>query len=43
VPIGVGADVALCLYRITQEALHNVTRHSGATRALVRIARDQTS
>ena len=40
-PIGVGADVALCLYRITQEALHNVTRHSGATRAVVRIARDQ--
>jgi PAS domain S-box-containing protein len=40
IPIGVTADVSLCLYRITQEALHNVTRHSGATRALVRIARD---
>jgi len=40
VPIGVSADVSLCLYRITQEALHNVTKHSGAKRAAVRIARD---
>jgi PAS domain S-box-containing protein len=40
VPIGVSADVSLCLYRITQEALHNITKHSGTKRALVRIARD---
>jgi signal transduction histidine kinase len=30
-------DVALCLYRVTQEALHNVVRHSGASSAVVRI------
>jgi PAS domain S-box-containing protein len=30
VPQGLPADVALCLYRIAQEALHNVVRHSGA-------------
>lgn len=28
-------DVALCLYRITQAALHNVTRHSQAASAVV--------
>ncbi len=27
------ADVALCLYRIAQEALQNVVKHSGASRA----------
>ena len=31
-------DVALCLYRITQEALHNVVKHSRATRAMVTLA-----
>jgi PAS domain S-box-containing protein len=30
-------DLALCLYRVTQEALHNVVRHSGATHATVRL------
>ena len=30
-------DVALCLYRVTQEALHNVVRHSGAQHATVRL------
>ena len=33
------AEVALCLYRIAQEALRNVVAHSGATRADVRLAR----
>ncbi len=28
-------EVALCLYRVTQEALRNVARHSGARRATV--------
>jgi signal transduction histidine kinase len=28
-------DVALCIYRVTQEALRNVARHSGARRAFV--------
>jgi len=31
----VDSDVALCLYRITQEALQNVVKHSGAARAAV--------
>ena len=35
VPAGLGLDSALCLYRITQEALHNVVKHSGASRATV--------
>jgi signal transduction histidine kinase len=30
-------NVALCLYRVTQEALHNVAKHSRATRACVRL------
>ena len=29
------SDVALCLYRVVQEALHNVAKHSGAKRATV--------
>jgi PAS domain S-box-containing protein len=28
-------DMALCLYRVAQESLHNVARHSGARRAFV--------
>jgi signal transduction histidine kinase len=30
-------QVALCLYRVAQEALQNVTRHSGANEAVVRM------
>jgi signal transduction histidine kinase len=30
-------DVALCLFRIAQEGLHNIARHAGATRAEVRL------
>ena len=30
-------DAALCLYRVTQEALHNVAKHSGAKTAAVRL------
>jgi two-component system sensor histidine kinase UhpB len=33
------ADMALCLYRVTQEALHNIVRHSGARNAHVTVAR----
>jgi signal transduction histidine kinase len=33
----VPADVALCLFRIAQEALQNVVKHSGATAAAVRL------
>jgi PAS domain S-box-containing protein len=34
-PADVAPDVALCLYRILQEALHNVIRHSGRREASV--------
>jgi PAS domain S-box-containing protein len=37
---GVDPNVSLCLYRITQEALHNVARHSHAPDAHVRLAAD---
>ncbi|MCC6650194.1 MAG: sensor histidine kinase [Candidatus Eisenbacteria bacterium] len=33
-------DVALVLYRVSQEALTNVARHSGAKRAWVKLTRD---
>ncbi len=33
----IDADSALCLYRIAQEALHNVVKHAGARRAEVRL------
>jgi len=33
VPAIVAPDIALCLYRIVQEALSNIIRHSGATAA----------
>jgi signal transduction histidine kinase len=35
VPIALDTNVALCVYRIAQEALHNVVRHSGACHATV--------
>jgi len=31
-------DVALCLYRVTQESLQNVRKHSGASEARVRLS-----
>jgi PAS domain S-box-containing protein len=37
VPRGIPADAALCMFRITQEALRNIRRHSGANRAEVRL------
>jgi two-component system CheB/CheR fusion protein len=37
-PQVIPAEVALCLYRVTQEALRNVARHSGARRASVVLA-----
>jgi signal transduction histidine kinase len=38
VPPVVQEDAALCLYRIVQEALHNVVKHSGGTMATVELA-----
>ena len=37
VPRDVPGDVALCLFRVTQEGLRNIKRHSGADRAEVRL------
>ena len=36
-PRAVPKDTALCLYRIVQEALHNVVKHSGGTEARVEL------
>jgi PAS domain S-box-containing protein len=36
---GVSPETALCLYRVAQESLRNVARHSGARRAVVTLAR----
>jgi two-component system sensor histidine kinase UhpB len=36
----VPADVALCLYRVTQEGLGNVARHAGARHARVTVSRE---
>ncbi|MBP2689179.1 MAG: integral rane sensor signal transduction histidine kinase [Deltaproteobacteria bacterium] len=40
VPRDLSGDVKLCLYRVLQEGLRNVARHSGATRVRVRLAGD---
>jgi signal transduction histidine kinase len=37
VPANIPGEVALCLFRITQEALRNVTRHSSTDSAEVRV------
>jgi signal transduction histidine kinase len=38
VPADLPQEVSLCLYRITQECLNNVIRHSGARRAKVTVS-----
>jgi PAS domain S-box-containing protein len=38
--IPVAPDLSLCLYRITQEALHNIVKHSHARRAQIRLERE---
>jgi PAS domain S-box-containing protein len=43
VPSALDPAVALCLYRIVQEALHNVARHSGAREADVRLRHEDHS
>jgi len=40
VPRDIDPNVSLCLYRIAQEALHNVTRHSHAREARLHLAAD---
>lgn len=39
IPEDMPQDIALCLYRITQESLRNVARHSGASRTEVHLRR----
>ena len=41
VPTSIPDDTALCLYRIAQEALRNVVKHSGARRARVELSGDE--
>jgi signal transduction histidine kinase len=41
IPSSIDANISLCLYRIAQEALHNVARHSRANEAHVSITCDQ--
>jgi two-component system, LuxR family, sensor kinase FixL len=40
VPRAVPQDAALCLYRIVQEALNNVVKHSGGTKAKVELTKE---
>ncbi len=40
VPEGIGLDMSLCLYRIAQEALNNVVKHSGAAHAVLGLGQD---
>jgi PAS domain S-box-containing protein len=35
---GVPQNIALCLYRVTQESLHNIAKHSGVREAQVKLA-----
>jgi PAS domain S-box-containing protein len=35
------ADTSLCLYRVTQEALQNIVKHSGSKQAWVELDRDE--
>jgi signal transduction histidine kinase len=36
-------EVELCLYRVAQEALHNIAKHSGAGRVTIRLVEDNGS
>ena len=38
-PDAIEFDTALCLYRIAQEALHNIVKHSGASHAVIGLGR----
>lgn len=41
VPESIPPEVSLCLYRVTQECLHNIAKHSGAREAGVAIRGDK--
>jgi signal transduction histidine kinase len=38
IPLAISPEVALCLYRVAQEALANATKHSGAEHARVELS-----
>ena len=40
-PAAVPKDVALCVYRVVQESLHNVVKHSGARTATVELTKSE--
>jgi signal transduction histidine kinase len=40
IPEDLGEEYKICIYRLTQEALNNVARHSGGRHAWVSIRRD---
>ena len=42
IPTDIPKDVALCLFRVTQEALGNVVKHSGAKSARVELGSNET-
>jgi signal transduction histidine kinase len=42
-PKHLAKDVSLCIYRVVQEALHNVSKHSGAKRAIVTLRGSTTA
>jgi signal transduction histidine kinase len=41
VPLEPPDDIALCLFRVTQESLQNVAKHSGSSAAKVDLAMDE--
>ena len=41
VPESIPSDISLCLYRVAQECLNNIAKHSGARKATVAIRRDK--
>ena len=41
IPVVLTNEVALAVYRIAQEALHNIVKHSGARNATVRLEADR--
>jgi PAS domain S-box-containing protein len=40
IPVSLPEDVSLCLYRVAQEALLNIRKHSGATEVRVQVHRE---
>jgi signal transduction histidine kinase len=43
VPDSLSDDMRTCIYRVVQEALHNISRHSGAKCAVVTVRQDGSS